>query len=247
VRARGREWVVLPNPAPNTLKLRPLGGGDQQVATLFLPLGGHDVSAATFPSPDPSQSGSQSSALLLRDALLLKLRAGAGPFRSLGNLALNPRAYQLVPLLMALKQSVTRVLQLRLRHQLHQSRWTASQYEALPDLLVEECLTARVTGDGLEPLEGAAALELLETPASGNLDPGQRQQWLQEAVAELDALQPALSALAQLRAQQAEDDHRRVREASLRSGEALRMRFRCEPSLPVDVIGLIVLLPAPQL
>ena len=29
VRARGREWVVLPNPAPNTLKLRPLGGGDQ--------------------------------------------------------------------------------------------------------------------------------------------------------------------------------------------------------------------------
>ena len=26
-RARGREWVVLPNAAPNTLKLRPLGGG----------------------------------------------------------------------------------------------------------------------------------------------------------------------------------------------------------------------------
>jgi superfamily II DNA or RNA helicase len=110
VRARGREWVVLPNPAPKTLKLRPLGGGDQQIATLFLPLEGHDVAPATFPWPDPSQSGSQSSALLLRDALLLKLRAGAGPFRSLGNLALNPRAYQLVPLLMALKQSVTRVL-----------------------------------------------------------------------------------------------------------------------------------------
>jgi superfamily II DNA or RNA helicase len=110
VRARGREWVVLPNPAPNTLKLRPLGGADQQLATLFLPLEGHDVSSATFPAPDPSQSGSQSSALLLRDALLLKLRAGAGPFRSLGNLALEPRAYQLVPLLMALKQSVTRVL-----------------------------------------------------------------------------------------------------------------------------------------
>ena len=61
----------------------------------------------------------------------------------------------------------TQVLVLRLRHQLHQSRWTGSQYEALPDLLVEECLTARVTGDGVEPLEGAAALELLEAPASG--------------------------------------------------------------------------------
>ena len=110
VRARGREWVVLPNPAPNTLKLRPLGGGDQQIATLFLPLEGHDVTPATFPWPEASQSGSQSSALLMRDALRLKLRAGAGPFRSLGNLALEPRAYQLVPLLMALKQQVTRLL-----------------------------------------------------------------------------------------------------------------------------------------
>ena len=141
----------------------------------------------------------------------------------------------------------TQLLVLRLRHQLHQERWTGKGYEALPDLLVEECLTAQVSGDGLELLEGAAALELLEAPASGNLDPGQRQQWLQDAVAELDALQPALGALAQLRAQLAEDDHRRVREASLRSGESLRMRFRCEPSLPVDVIGLIVLLPAPTL
>ncbi len=141
----------------------------------------------------------------------------------------------------------TQVLVLRLRHQLHQSRWTGNQYEALPDLLVEECLTARVTGDGVEPLEGAAALELLEAPASGNIDPGQRQQWLYEAVAELDALQPALTALAERRADLAEEDHRRVREASLRSGESLRMRFRCEPSLPVDVIGLFVLLPAPVL
>jgi hypothetical protein len=40
----------------------------------------------------------------------------------------------------------TQVLVLRLRHQLHQSRWTGNQYEALPDLLVEECITARVNG-----------------------------------------------------------------------------------------------------
>jgi hypothetical protein len=141
----------------------------------------------------------------------------------------------------------SQVLVLRLRHQLHQSRWTGKEYEALPDLLVEECLTVRVSGDGLEPLDGAAALELLEAPASGNVDPGQRQQWLQEAIADLDELQPALAALAERRADLAEEDHRRVREASLRSGEALRMRFRCEPSLPVDVIGLILLLPAPTL
>jgi superfamily II DNA or RNA helicase len=143
--------------------------------------------------------------------------------------------------------SRTQLLVLRLRHQLHQDRWTGSGYEALPDLLVEECLTVRVNGDQVEPLEGAAALELLEAPPSGNVDPGQRQQWLKEAVAGLNGLQPALQMLAERRAQLAEDDHRRVREASLRSRETLRMRFKCEPAPAVDVIGLFVLLPAPVL
>jgi superfamily II DNA or RNA helicase len=47
---------------------------------------------------------------LLLDALQLKLRSGAGPFRSFGNIAVEPRAYQLVPLLMALKQPTVRLL-----------------------------------------------------------------------------------------------------------------------------------------
>ena len=141
----------------------------------------------------------------------------------------------------------TQLLVLRLRHQLHQDRWTGSGYEALPDLLVEECLTVRVNGDQVEPLEGSAALELLEAPPSGNVEPGQRKQWLMEAIAGLDRLKPALQALAERRAQLAEDDHRRVREASLRSRETLRMRFKCEPAPAVDVIGLFLLLPAPTL
>ncbi|MCK9564173.1 MAG: DEAD/DEAH box helicase, partial [Bacteroidales bacterium] len=41
---------------------------------------------------------------------MLKLRAGAGPFRSFGNIAIEPRAYQLVPLMMALKHPVVRLL-----------------------------------------------------------------------------------------------------------------------------------------
>jgi superfamily II DNA or RNA helicase len=143
--------------------------------------------------------------------------------------------------------SRTQLLLLRLRHQLHQDRWTGNGYEALPDLLVEECLTVQVHGDGVEQLEGAAALELLEAPPSRNLEPGERARWLTEAVAGLDGLQPALQSLAERRAQLAEDDHRRVREASLRRGESLRMRFNCEPAPAVDVIGLFVLLPAPTL
>ena len=38
------------------------------------------------------------------------MRRGAGPFRSASKLAFAPRAYQLVPLLMALRQAVVRLL-----------------------------------------------------------------------------------------------------------------------------------------
>ena len=143
--------------------------------------------------------------------------------------------------------SKTLVLLLRLRHQLHQDRWHQGGYEPLPDLLVEECISVQVNGDQLEPLEGDDALALLQAPASGNVDAGQRAQLLLRALADLERIEPALQSLAERRAQLAEDDHRRVREASLRSGEALRMRFRCEPSPSVDVIGLSLLLPAPSL
>ncbi|MBR3923080.1 MAG: DEAD/DEAH box helicase, partial [Kiritimatiellae bacterium] len=62
------------------------------------------------PPPDPEKSGTFSQALLLRDALRLSLRAGAGPLQSFGNLAFAPRAYQLVPLMMALRDPVVRLL-----------------------------------------------------------------------------------------------------------------------------------------
>ncbi|RTL89317.1 MAG: helicase [Hyphomicrobiales bacterium] len=47
---------------------------------------------------------------MLADALRLSLRRGAGPFRSAAHLGVEPRAYQLVPLMMALKLSVVRLL-----------------------------------------------------------------------------------------------------------------------------------------
>src|SRR5690606_30531685 len=77
---------------------------------IYLPLERQPVTSASFPLPDPSSAGSHVASRLLRDALLLKLRNGAGPFRSFGNIALEPRAYQLVPLLMALKLDVVRLL-----------------------------------------------------------------------------------------------------------------------------------------
>ena len=110
VRARGREWVVQPASTPDCLHLRPLGGSDEDIVTLIPALEPQSPDPATFPWPDPEQSGTHDAARLLRDALRLKLRAGAGPFRSFGNIAVEPRAYQLVPLLMALRLPVVRLL-----------------------------------------------------------------------------------------------------------------------------------------
>ena len=110
VRARGREWVVQPDSKQDWLRLRPLGGADNDIIALIPELEFQPVEPATFPWPNPEKTGNHAAALLLRDALRLKLRAGGGPFRSFGNIAVEPRAYQLVPLLMALRLTTVRLL-----------------------------------------------------------------------------------------------------------------------------------------
>jgi hypothetical protein len=110
VRARGREWVVQPGSTAGELSLRPLGGSEEDIALILPDLEFTPPEPAIFPLPDPSRHGSHQAATLLRDAIHLKLRNGAGPFRSFGNIAVEPRAYQLVPLLMALRLPVVRLL-----------------------------------------------------------------------------------------------------------------------------------------
>lgn len=110
VTARGREWIVLPESEPETLRLRPLGGGEKDESLIYLPLERQPVGPATFPWPTVAQARNHSASQLLMDALQLKLRSGAGPFRSFGNIAVEPRAYQLVPLLMAMKLPTVRLL-----------------------------------------------------------------------------------------------------------------------------------------
>ena len=110
VSARGREWIVLPQSSEDTLHLRPLGAAEEDSTLIYLPIEPGPVGPATFPKPSVQQAANFAAGQLLRDALQLKLRTGAGPFRSFGNIAVEPRAYQLVPLLMALKQEVVRLL-----------------------------------------------------------------------------------------------------------------------------------------
>ncbi len=110
VKARGREWVVLAGSDAEQLRLRPVSGSEEDQTVLALALEAEPVTGASFPPPDVRQRSSHDAALLLRDALLLSLRRGAGPFRGIGQISVEPRAYQLVPLLMALKLDPVRLL-----------------------------------------------------------------------------------------------------------------------------------------
>src|SRR5437016_10534455 len=65
---------------------------------------------ASFPLPASEDLGDISTARLLYDSARLAFRNGAGPFRCLAKLSFRPRSYQIVPLIMALRQESVRLL-----------------------------------------------------------------------------------------------------------------------------------------
>ncbi|WP_289007991.1 helicase-related protein [uncultured Thermomonospora sp.] len=108
VAARGREWVVLPESSADFIVARPLSGDTAFTAGLFA----DEVAPATFPRPtaDPGQIGDSVAAGLLRTALRIGFTSAAGPFRAPAAIAVEPRQYQLLPLLLALRMDTVRLL-----------------------------------------------------------------------------------------------------------------------------------------
>jgi superfamily II DNA or RNA helicase len=105
VHARGRDWVVLPSERDDLLRIKPLDGREDDVAGIFLPLTkAGDIRPSQFQPPTVRDLGSVRAARLLFDASRLSLRSAAGPFRCAARLGFRPRSYQMVPLIMALKQ-----------------------------------------------------------------------------------------------------------------------------------------------
>ncbi|WP_420567695.1 DEAD/DEAH box helicase [Thalassovita sp.] len=102
--------MALPAPRAGVLALRPLSGNENDIVVLDPKLEIASVEAARFDLPEDARTTVQAKAALLADALRLTLRRGAGPFRSAAQLAFEPRTYQLVPLLMALRLQVPRLL-----------------------------------------------------------------------------------------------------------------------------------------
>jgi superfamily II DNA or RNA helicase len=112
VRFRDRQWIVQPSENADLVKLRPLGGAEVETTAVYLPLQlpGEHIGEDVFPPPDVDDLGDFSTARLIYNAARLSFRHASGPFRCMGRLSFRPRNYQVVPLVMALKQQVTRLM-----------------------------------------------------------------------------------------------------------------------------------------
>lgn len=110
VTCRDRHWVVVPQENSHLIQLRPINGSEEQICGIYQPLGLEEIQAAEFPLPDPATISDHTSIQLLMDAARLNLRSGASPFRCSGKLSVQPRPFQLVPLLMALRMPTVRML-----------------------------------------------------------------------------------------------------------------------------------------
>lgn len=114
VEFRSRPWVVQQSNDANLMVLKPLGGTDAETVGIYLPLYGDQLTIKPYnfrkPSTDDLTRGYQSAARTLYDACRLSFRDIAGPFQCLGRLSFEPRPYQLVPLILALKQEKIRLL-----------------------------------------------------------------------------------------------------------------------------------------
>src|SRR5690606_24156527 len=92
---RGREWVVLPSDDIDILKVKPLGGSDDEATGIYLPLQikEDEWKEAKFPAPTRSDLGDFETAKLLFEASRLSFRNASGPFRAMGKLSFRPRSY----------------------------------------------------------------------------------------------------------------------------------------------------------
>jgi hypothetical protein len=131
-------------------------------------------------------------------------------------------------------KTLTTILLLRLRHKLT----VHARRERL--LLAEEAGALAFEAAWPVPkLVGEAALGLLEHAAGGDLAPVARERLLAQARERVAvAFSAGMATYAQVRAEVLADDHARVRAAL--PGVS---RVSVEPVLPVDVIGVYVLVP----
>ncbi len=115
VKFRDRPWVVQQSTSCDIIVIKPLGGTDAEKVGLYLPLYNDELNIQSYNFKRPNaedleKAGNPASARLLYNACRLSFRDIAGPFQCLGRLSFEPRPYQMVPLILALKQDCIRLL-----------------------------------------------------------------------------------------------------------------------------------------
>ena len=134
--------------------------------------------------------------------------------------------------------SVVTVLLLRPRYHLE-----ARHRGVTTPMLVEEILTLGFSGPASKPdwIDEERATEMLNAPTVGNVAPEDKQRRLSSALSGLESLRPHLDALITGRCEALREAHEAVRTAAIR--RAGGGTVTAQPVLPVDLLGLYVLLP----
>jgi hypothetical protein len=127
---------------------------------------------------------------------------------------------------------LTTVLLLRIRHQI------ASQTERGLLLAEETDALAFESGNEFPNLLGAEANELLLTPATQETSIAAKQREVRAALSRIERWSGAIEERALKRSETLVEDHRRIRQAVKGKG-----RIDVTPVMPVDIIGLFVLMP----
>lgn len=114
VKFRDRPWVVQQSGDDDVVMLKPLGGTEKETTGLYRPLYGDQLELLPYDFKKPDENdltrGYPDSDKLLYNACRMSFRDIAGPFQCLGRLSFKPRPYQMVPLILALKQKQIRLL-----------------------------------------------------------------------------------------------------------------------------------------
>ena len=84
---------------------------------------------------------------------------------------------------------------------------------------------------------------MITAKPAGNVKPEVAQTFLTEVLNNESMWRPVLDAEAHRRADALVASHARVREADDRRGVSRGARYRAQPQLPVDVLGLYLYLP----
>ncbi|MFQ5741716.1 MAG: helicase-related protein, partial [Acidobacteriota bacterium] len=114
--------------------------------------------------------------------------------------------------------------------------------EQVRESLAEDCRLLAFTGAPRQAswLDGSRLARLLEARPDANIFPGQATQFVQRVIEDYGSIQPHIEERARQLGQEVLAAHRRVRQAARMKG----LRYRVEPKLPADLLGVYLLLPA---